>query len=135
MAHRVCATSYPFPRSIAMTAFVQTSLFCASFGSSWCCFKSLHTLSIHLSLGLPQGLFPPRSSWLLPLQYSCRLFSWPYNEREEERWGIVRLIVTVTSVIITPTVIVFTECIDRVVAIHMDGGNTMVAHQSGNTRG
>ena len=51
--------SYPCPGSIAMTAFLHASRFCASFGSSWCCLKSLHsdhTLSIHLSLCLPRGL-------------------------------------------------------------------------------
>ena len=53
--------SYPCLGSIAMTAFLHASRFCASFGSSWCCFKSLRTLSIHLSLGLPRGLFPPTS--------------------------------------------------------------------------
>ena len=29
------------------------------FGSSWCCLISPRTLSIHLSLSLPRGLFPP----------------------------------------------------------------------------
>ena len=48
----------PFPGSIAISAFLQSYLFCASFVSSWCSFISLRTLSIHLSLGLPQGLFP-----------------------------------------------------------------------------
>ena len=42
-----------------MTAFLHSSVFCASFGSSWWSFISLRTLSIHLSLGLPRGLFPP----------------------------------------------------------------------------
>ena len=42
----------PFPGSIAMTAFLHASLFCANFGSSWCSFILLRTLSIHLSPGL-----------------------------------------------------------------------------------
>ena len=55
----IVCRSYPFPGSIVMIAFLQASRFCASFGSSWCCLKSLCTLSIHLSLGLPRGLFSP----------------------------------------------------------------------------
>ena len=51
--------SYPCPGSIARIAFLHASRFCASFGSSWCCLKSLRTLSIHLSLDLPRGLFHP----------------------------------------------------------------------------
>ena len=51
--------SYPCPWSIAMTAFLHASRFCASSGSSWCCLRSLRTLSIHLSLGRPRGIFPP----------------------------------------------------------------------------
>ena len=44
-----------------MAAFLHASLFCASFVSSRCCFKSLRTLFIQLILGLtlPRGLFPP----------------------------------------------------------------------------
>ena len=42
-----------------MIAFLHPSRLCASFGSSWCCLKSLSTRSIHLSLGLPRGIFPP----------------------------------------------------------------------------
>ena len=71
IAHR-CRSSYSHAGSIAKTAFLQTSMFCAaSFGSSWCSFISLRSLSIHLSRGLPLG---PSSSFL-PLQHSCRLFS------------------------------------------------------------
>ena len=51
--------SYPCPGSIAMIPFLHPSRFCASFGSSWCCYKSLRTRSIHLSLGLPRGLLRP----------------------------------------------------------------------------
>ena len=39
--------SYPFPGSIAMTAFLRAkraSLFSATFGSRWCSFMSLHTI-------------------------------------------------------------------------------------------
>ena len=67
--------AYPFPGSIAMTAFLHAYLFRASFGSSWCSFISLRNLSIHLILGLPRGLFLPSSSVLLTLQHSCLLFS------------------------------------------------------------
>ena len=45
-------------QSIDMIAFLHVSRFCASFRSSWCCFKWLRTLSIHIIQGLPQGLFP-----------------------------------------------------------------------------
>ena len=45
----------------------------ASFGSSSCCFRSLRTRSIHLSLGLPRDL--PPSSLLHVLLRSFRLFS------------------------------------------------------------
>ena len=51
--------SDPCPGSIAMTVFLHASRSCASLGSSWWCLKSLCTRSIHLSLGLPRGLFPP----------------------------------------------------------------------------
>ena len=51
--------SYPCPGSIAMIAFFHPSRFCARSESSWCCLRSLRTLSIPLSLGLPRGLFPP----------------------------------------------------------------------------
>ena len=50
---------YSCPGPIVMTAFLHASRFCASFGSSWCRLKSLRTLSIHISMGLPRGLFPP----------------------------------------------------------------------------
>ena len=78
--------SYPCPGSIAMTAFLHASRFCASFGSSRCCLKSLRTLSIHLSLGLPRGLFPPTfnvvTSILVFLPFvSSLLITWPYHER------------------------------------------------------
>ena len=49
--------SYPFSGSIATTAFLQASLFGASFVSSWYSFLSLRTLSIHFSIGLPRCLF------------------------------------------------------------------------------
>ena len=65
--------SYPCPGSIAIIAFRHPSWFWASFGSSSCCFRSLRTRSIHLSLGLPRGL--PPSSLLHVLLRSFRLFS------------------------------------------------------------
>ena len=74
--------SYPCPGSIAMTAFHRVSLFCASFGSTWCCFKSIRTLSIHLSPGLPGGIFPP--TFIVVTCFATFVFSllitWPYNE-------------------------------------------------------
>ena len=57
--------------SIAMIAFRHPSRFWASFGSSSCCFRSLRTRSIHLSVGLPRGL--PPSSLLYVL---LRSFLW-----------------------------------------------------------
>ena len=69
---RLCR-SYPCPGSIAMIAFRHPSRFWASFGSSSCCFRSLRTRSIHLSLGLPRDL--PPSSLLHVLLRSFRLFS------------------------------------------------------------
>ena len=65
--------SYPCPGSIAMIAFLQASRFCASFGSSWRCFISLSTLSNHLSLGLPRGLFPPLPSHLHLCYFICNM--------------------------------------------------------------
>ncbi len=65
--------SYPCPGSIAMIAFRHPSRFWASFGSSSCCFRSLRTRSIHLSLGRPRGL--PPSSLLHVLLRSFLLFS------------------------------------------------------------
>ena len=67
--------SFSCPGSIAMIAFLHPSLSCASFGSTWCCFRSLLTQSIHLSMGLPRGIFLPPLSMLLALQRSCLLFS------------------------------------------------------------
>ena len=75
--------SYPCPGSIAMIAFLNPSRICASFGSSWCCFRSLRTRSIHLSLGLPRGIFPPNLivvTCFATFVYSL-LITWPYNER------------------------------------------------------
>ena len=46
------------PGSIAMMAFLHSSIFCASFGSTWCSFRSLRNLSMHLGLGL-RGFFLP----------------------------------------------------------------------------
>ena len=75
--------SYPCPGSIAMIAFFHPSRFCASSGSSWCCLRSLHTLSIHLSLGLPRGLFPP--TFIVVTCFatfvSSEVITWPYHER------------------------------------------------------
>ena len=75
--------SYPCPGSIAMTAFLHDSRFCASSGSSLCCFRSLRTLSTHLSLGLPRGLFPP--TFIVVTCFatfvSSLLITWPYHER------------------------------------------------------
>ena len=74
--------SYPCPGSIAMIAFRHPSRFWASFGSSWCCFRSLRTRSIHLSLGLPRGLFPP--TFIVVTCFatfvSSLLITWPYHE-------------------------------------------------------
>ena len=75
--------SYPCPGSIAMIAFLHASRFCASSGSSWSCLKSLRTLSNHLSLGLPQGLFPPTFIVVPFVQHcvSALLITWLYHER------------------------------------------------------
>ena len=63
--------------------FTHASRFSASFGSSWCCLKSLRTLSIHLSLGLPRGIFPP--TFIVVTCFaefmSSLLVAWPYHER------------------------------------------------------
>ena len=56
-----------------MTAFLQASMFC----SSWSSFISLRTLSIHLCLGLPRGLFPPTSIFLI----SFATFLWSLLRR------------------------------------------------------
>ena len=63
-------------------AFRHPSQFCVSFGSSWCCFESLRTRSIHLSLGLPRGLFPP--TFIVVTCFatfvSSLLITWPFHE-------------------------------------------------------
>ena len=46
------------PGSIVMIAFFNSSIFCASFGSTWCSFRSLRNLSVHLGLDLI-GFFLP----------------------------------------------------------------------------
>ena len=70
--------------SIAMIAFRHPSRFCASFGSSWCCLRSLRTRSVHLSLGLPRGLFPP--TFIVVACFatfvSSLLITWPYHKKK-----------------------------------------------------
>ena len=75
--------SYPCPGSIAMIAFLHADRSCASLGSSWWCLKSLCTRSIHLSLGLPRGLFPPTVIVVTCFAtfVSSLLYTWPYQER------------------------------------------------------
>ena len=75
--------SYPCPGSIAMIAFFHPYRFCARSGSSWCCLRSLRTLSIHLSLGLPRRLFPPTFIVITCFAtfVSSLLITWPYHER------------------------------------------------------
>ena len=65
-----------------MIAFLHPSRFCASFGSSGCCFKSLRTRSIHLSLGLPRGL-PPTFVVVscFPTFVSSPPIAWLYHEK------------------------------------------------------
>ena len=65
-----------------MIAFFHPSRFCARSGSSWCCLRSLRTLSIHLSLGLPRGLFPPTFIVITCFTtfVSSLLITWPYHE-------------------------------------------------------
>ena len=46
------------PVSIALIAFLNSSIFCASFVSTWCSFRSLRNLSIHRGLGLIGFLIP-----------------------------------------------------------------------------
>ena len=75
--------SYPCPGSIAMIAFFHASRLCARSGSSLCCFRSLCTRCIHLSLGLPRGLFPPTFIVVTCLAtfVSSLLITWPNHER------------------------------------------------------
>ena len=65
------SSSYPFRHD------------CASFGSSSCSFISLRTMSIHLSLGLRRGLFPP--TFIVVTCFATfvpsLLITWPYHER------------------------------------------------------
>ena len=58
--HANLCRSYPSPGSIAMIqiAFLNSSIFCASFASTWCSFRSLYNLSMYLGLGL-RGFFLP----------------------------------------------------------------------------
>ncbi len=87
--------SYPCPGSIAMIAFLHASRFCASFGSSWCCLKSLRTQSIHLSLDLPRGLFP--LTFIVVTCFatfvSSLLITWPYHER---RFWVTHMVIGLT---------------------------------------
>ena len=76
-----------------MIAFLHASRFCASCGSSWCCLKSLRTLSIHLSLGLPRGLFPPTFIvvTLFATCVSSLLITWPCHvEYHREKDKVVK---------------------------------------------
>ena len=75
--------SYPYPGSIAMITFFHASRLCARSGSSVCCFRSLCNRSIHLSLGLPRGLFPPTFIVVTCLAtfVSSLLITWPNHER------------------------------------------------------
>ena len=55
--------SYPCPGCVASEVdrygcFFNSSIFCARFGSTWCSFRSLRNLSMHLGLGLI-GFFLP----------------------------------------------------------------------------
>ena len=70
----LCRT-YPSLGSIVMTAFLHTSLFCASLGSRGC-FSYRTALCPSTSVwALLEVHDIPTSSLLLPLQHSCRLFS------------------------------------------------------------
>ena len=78
--------SYPCPGCVGLIviiAFLHPSRFCARFGWSWCCFNSLRTRSIHLSLGLPRGLFPPTFIVVTCFStfVSSLIIAWPYHER------------------------------------------------------
>ena len=57
--------------------------FCASSGSIWRSFTSFRTPSIHLSLSLPRGLFPP--TFIVVTSFvtfvSSLLITWTYQER------------------------------------------------------
>ena len=73
----------PVQGSIAMSAFLHAYRFYASFGSSWCCLKSLRTLSIHFNLGLHRVLF--HHTFIVVTCFttfvSTFLITWPYHER------------------------------------------------------
>ena len=75
--------SYPCPGSIAMIAFFHACRLYARSWSSLCCFRSLCTRSIHLSLGLPRGLFPPTFIVVTCCAtfVSSLLIIWPNHER------------------------------------------------------
>ena len=66
-----------------MIAFRHPSRFCVSFGSSWCCFRSLRTRFIQLSQGLSRDLFPPTVIVVTCFAtfVSSLLITWPYHER------------------------------------------------------
>ena len=83
-----------------MIAFRHPSRFWASFGSSWCCFRSLRTRSIHHSLSLPRGLFPP--TFIVVTCFatfvSSLLITWPYHKRRF--WATYVVIgLTITSLL------------------------------------
>ena len=67
--------SYPFPGSMVTIAFIQASLFCASFGRA--CVLSYRFIlcpSTSASAFIEVSSLPP-SSLFLPLKHYCRLFS------------------------------------------------------------
>ena len=86
--------SYPCPGCVAsgvdrydcyfkfFPAILNSSLFCANFGSTWCSFRSLRKLSMHLGLGLIGSIL---STFIvdISLRYIILIFSHhmgiPYN--------------------------------------------------------
>ena len=70
------------PGSIVMIAILNSSIFSASFGSTWCSFRSLRKLSMHLGLGLIGSIL---STFIvdISLRYIILIFSHhmgiPYN--------------------------------------------------------
>ena len=89
---------YACPGSIAMIVFFHPSRFCAKSGSSWCCLRSLRILSIHLSPGLPRGLFPEFPPTFIVVTcfatfVSSLLIIWPYHER---RFWVIYVVIGLT---------------------------------------
>ena len=88
--HANLCRSYPCPRSMAMIqiAFLHFSIFCTSFASTWCSFRSLYNLSMYRRLGLREGSSFQHSLLLFSyLHYSNHQIGLPCNAALYDIYG------------------------------------------------